>query len=322
MAIGLKAGTELFNAGLGALPGARSLLSQAPSQASLPHSVNLPGGTGWSGGGAPGLSTGALDRGNTVAGDYSMKHWLGAPTANDHWGAPVNNATTEALGNTWRGGSPTPVDEFATRQSRVQAMRASPFSAKAADSLPIPRNARALGDNLRVRGPSVAAAPSIDMPKPSGPAFMPGAGRTTAPQSTGPTPGQKAVTPNSGFGGFSVGRMAMYGAAGAGLGGGISYATGGEWGQGAKAGLMMGTMGYGAARFAGTGMGKSVAAKLGQMGPEGFGPRMQQTMAGFENAAHRRAAFGGGALLGGMMFGGDRSHRRGFNRSRGNTINR
>jgi len=36
----------------------------------------------------------------------------------------------------------------------------------------------------------------------------------------------------------------------------------------------------------------------------------------------RIAMFGGGSLLGGFAFGGDRSHKRGFNANRGNSIGR
>jgi hypothetical protein len=104
-----------------------------------------------------------------------------------------------------------------------------------------------------------------------------------------------------------------FGAIGGGVvGGGVSYLSGGEFGQGAMVGAIAG---------AGLAGGYHGALKLGQAGIEGFSPKIAAATANFQDANIRRGAFLGGAMLAGGVFGGNRSHRRGFNSSRGNTIN-
>ena len=95
------------------------------------------------------------------------------------------------------------------------------------------------------------------------------------------------------------------------IGGVTSYATGGDFFQGAAAGSIIGAGG--------------VAAGMGIMNANrSF---LAKNAAGINDAvssmstSQRRNAMFAGAGLSGMVFGGDRrSHRRGFNQSRGNTF--
>ena len=113
------------------------------------------------------------------------------------------------------------------------------------------------------------------------------------------------------------------------IGGGASYISGGEFGQGAVAGAMLGFGGRMAARggaegfvrgLAGEGGTKIAGKKFGQNG--GAGGALADTLTNIGNGANvvqQRHAMLAGAGLGGFMFGGDRSrHNRGFNSSRGN----
>ena len=145
------------------------------------------------------------------------------------------------------------------------------------------------------KGPLSMPSPSIG--RPSGGALVP----TSSPKS------------NSGFNrsfghlsdaaiGIGIGAMA---------GGTASYATGGNFGQGAFMGGIAGGAGYG-----------MMASKLGQKGVRGFSPKLAGMMSGTENVANRRMMMAGGGMLAGGMFGGNRSHRRGFNARRGNSIGR
>lgn len=105
-------------------------------------------------------------------------------------------------------------------------------------------------------------------------------------------------------------------AAGAGLGAIGSYATGGELGQG---GVMGGAM-AGALMMSGRGLS---TYKIGQAGPAGgWGEGLTKLLHNSDNVNYRRAMIGAGGLLGGMAFGGNRTHRSGFNSNRGNTIGR
>jgi hypothetical protein len=131
----------------------------------------------------------------------------------------------------------------------------------------------------------------------------------------------------SGGGGFTGGGS-MLGAvgtvaAGAMTGGVTSYATGGSFTQGAMAGAAVGFGGGAMARYRIPTMGGAFAAKqLGQAGVTGYSKQIAGFTAGFENPAVRRSVFMGGAALGGFVFGGNRSHKRGFNSRRGNSIGR
>lgn len=105
-------------------------------------------------------------------------------------------------------------------------------------------------------------------------------------------------------------------AAGAGLGAIGSYATGGELGQG---GVMGGAM-AGALMMSGRGLS---TYKIGQAGPAGgWGEGLTKLLHNSDNVNYRRAMIGAGGLLGGMAFGGNRTHKSGFNSNRGNTIGR
>jgi hypothetical protein len=101
--------------------------------------------------------------------------------------------------------------------------------------------------------------------------------------------------------------------ASAGLGGTASMITGGSFVQGAMAGAVIGGGGYSGAAYMSKNMGQTM---------DGYSAKLSSFMSGQENAMMRRATFGAGATMGGLMFGGNRSHRRGFNASRGNSIGR
>ena len=107
-------------------------------------------------------------------------------------------------------------------------------------------------------------------------------------------------------------------------GGTASYATGGEFGQGAVVGGMVGFGGVRAAKFFSattpTGMksvlGESMGGGLASM-TESARPYMAEALG---DTFTRRGAMVAGAGLGGFIFGGRRNHRRGFNSRRGNRI--
>lgn len=171
----------------------------------------------------------------------------------------------------------------------------------------------------------------------SSPYFMKGTdiidNATTLPAASAPTPGPRVKknntqTSNNPAAGSKVGsdkaadipgyqNMMSGGAtlltAGAGgvIGGVTSYATGGEFFQGAAAGSIIGAGGVA------VGMGvmnanKALIAK--------HAPSINEVTSAITTTQRRNAMFAG-AGLSGMVFGGDRrSHRRGFNQSRGNTF--
>ena len=127
-------------------------------------------------------------------------------------------------------------------------------------------------------------------------------------------------------GGTSAGMTLGFGAAGlaggAALGAGSSYMTGGNVGQGAVMGAVTGgALAFGGAKLGMMGMG-GAAKMAGADAAGGFSTGITNTMKNMDTAAGRGMMFAGGGLLGGMAFGGRRSHRRGFNRNRGNTIGR
>lgn len=94
--------------------------------------------------------------------------------------------------------------------------------------------------------------------------------------------------------------------AGAAVGGATSWLTGGSVSQGA---------------FTGAAMGIGIRGGLGQLHANaGYSAGVGQMAAAFANTESRRAAVLGGAALGGLAFGGNRSLASGFNAQRGNRI--
>lgn len=127
-----------------------------------------------------------------------------------------------------------------------------------------------------------------------------------------------------GYAGSMMGGLAAVGV-GAGVGGVTSYATGGEFGKGAVAGGMVTGGAYLGMSTMATNS-KAINAAVAQ-GGEGFGAGVMSAMQGANqviggaSVAGRRAALMSGAGLAGLTFGGNRrSHRRGFNQSRGSRI--
>ena len=116
--------------------------------------------------------------------------------------------------------------------------------------------------------------------------------------------------------------MAVGAALGAGVGGTTSYATGGSFTQGAIAGGIAGAgMGYGAVGMAQ--VGRRAAWEGGKLGaPNAFTSNLTKMTYGMENAANRAGMFAAGGMLGGFAFGGNKTHKRGFNSRRGNSIGR
>jgi hypothetical protein len=110
---------------------------------------------------------------------------------------------------------------------------------------------------------------------------------------------------------MSFGESALTAGGGGLVGGAVSYASGGEFGQGFAAGATVGVMG-------GAGMGLMRANQSAQAVESGFFSSFNQVASGASTMQRRGAVLAGGGLSG-MVFGGDRkSHRRGFNQSRGN----
>ena len=155
-------------------------------------------------------------------------------------------------------------------------------------------------------------------------------GRLAAPPVQGPKH-QPSYEPKSHFntlGGAGMVGMALGGAV---AGGTASYATGGGFWQGAAAGLMVGGGAAAAMRPAGAAfLSRTPAAGMDRtlrgLSHEHLGPNFTQGMtkaARFtQDTGSRRMAFGAGALLGGTLFGGNRSRARGFNSNRGNRFGR
>lgn len=138
------------------------------------------------------------------------------------------------------------------------------------------------------------------------------------------TVGSKQAADITGYAGSMMGGVSAVGA-GAVVGGVTSYATGGEFGQGAVAGgMVVGGAYLGMSTMASNS--KAINAAVTK-GGEGFGAGVMGAMQGANqviggaSVAARRAALMGGAGLAGLTFGGNRrSHRRGFNQSRGSRI--
>ena len=133
----------------------------------------------------------------------------------------------------------------------------------------------------------------------------------------------------------SLERIGLMAAASLG-GGALSYATGGGFFQGAGAGLLAGMGASQLSKMSGkaftqnTGIypkaqafaNGSLGDYVGKDAAAGFSTGMQRIGAFTASKGSRRYAFGAGAMLGGMMFGGNRSHARGFNGERGNRFGR
>lgn len=109
------------------------------------------------------------------------------------------------------------------------------------------------------------------------------------------------------------------------MGGASSYMTDGSFAQGAAVGAFTGGM-------MGRHLGRQTMSNAGRYlgrGANMQGPRASKFSSGMVTAGNfleskemRRVMIGSGAMLGGAMFGGNRSHRKGFNANRGNTIGR
>lgn len=122
---------------------------------------------------------------------------------------------------------------------------------------------------------------------------------------------------------LSVGGMGgKFGAAAVGLNvaGMGSYMTGGGYFQGAVTGGITGATVLGGMSLASYGMKASM--KSGSMPMNSFTKGTANAMATMVGKGARRYTFGAGAMLGGLMFGGNRSHAGGFNKSRGNGFGR
>jgi len=166
--------------------------------------------------------------------------------------------------------------------------------------------------------PPSAAAPgaSAAAPPPPTPGASPKVKKNNTQPSNEPAVDSKVSSKEAaGIPGYqnmmSGGTTLLTAGAGGLIGGAASYATGGEFFQGAAAGSIIGAGG--------------VAAGMGIMNANrSF---LAKNAAGVNDivssmtTAQRRNAMFGGAGLSGMIFGGDRrSHKRGFNQSRGNTF--
>lgn len=156
-----------------------------------------------------------------------------------------------------------------------------------------------------------------------GPAQKPGHGVLRPDSSSVPfnpvTPSGSPASPSM-AGARGMGTMAGIGL-GAAAGAGGSYMTGGDVGQGALAGAVGGA----GMAFGRRGM-INAAARGGMLSKGAMGSSYSHSLIkmtkGLSSASNRAYMFGAGGMLGGMAFGGNRSHRRGFNKNRGNTIGR
>ncbi len=99
-----------------------------------------------------------------------------------------------------------------------------------------------------------------------------------------------------------------------------SYMSGGGYFQGAVTGGVTGAAVLGGMSLASYGMKSSM--KSGHMPMNSFTKGTAKAMATMVGKGARRYTFGAGAMLGGLMFGGNRSHAGGFNKGRGNKFGR
>jgi len=116
------------------------------------------------------------------------------------------------------------------------------------------------------------------------------------------------------FGRMGAGAVAMNVA---GMG---SYMSGGHYTQGAVAGTVTSGLAVGGMGLASYMMKSNL--KSGKIPMNSFTKGMARGMATMVGTGTRRYTFGAGALLGGMMFGGNKSHAGGFNKNRGNSFGR
>lgn len=151
-----------------------------------------------------------------------------------------------------------------------------------------------------------------------------GSGRPLRPPAAGPKPPasrpstsmstNRAVSSVSG-----IGTLAGIGL-GAAAGATTSWATGGNIGQGA----FMGALGGGGAMYGGRMLASSLPQVAGKLPSKlsSHSSKLIDLADGLENPANRSFLFAGGGMLGGFVFGGNKSHKRGFNSKRGNSIGR
>lgn len=101
-------------------------------------------------------------------------------------------------------------------------------------------------------------------------------------------------------------------------GGAAAHATGQDY----RTGVLVGAgIGGGASYYGAKGLGNLVKAADSTFGSGSqFSKGVTSTVNGFENSQARRAMITSGALLGGGMFGGGRSHASGFNKDRGTHV--
>jgi hypothetical protein len=150
----------------------------------------------------------------------------------------------------------------------------------------------------------------------------------TARPAANPQPSTGSSISAAGAVGMSAMGMAGMGAV---AGAGTSYMTGGNAIQGGVAGAMTGgALAFGGAGLIGNAMrtGGTAIARKSARGSATRGTARSFTRGvtaatrGMTNAQNRGHVFGAGAMLGGFMFGGNKSHSRGFNSNRGNRIGR
>lgn len=171
---------------------------------------------------------------------------------------------------------------------------------------------------INMPSPSIARTtpPSVSMPKPS-------IGNPVGRSAPSRSPAMNAVASTGDPSMNGWGAMASI-AGGAGIGAAASWASGGSMMQGAAFGAMAGAGTHAGLKY------RNDLASFGESGMSHFGGakaaaysgKMTQFADQFTTQQSRRAMVGAGAALGGFVFGGDRSHKRGFNQNRGNSIGR
>jgi hypothetical protein len=167
--------------------------------------------------------------------------------------------------------------------------------------------------------PGALAGGGTMMPADEAPMIM----QRNVPKPTGPKGVAANMNANRGSAanaGFSLGMGGV--ALGVAGGATLSYMTGGDAIQGGIAGGVVGGIGYGmAAGGRGAALG---AARMFGRGSTGrsFSRGVASAMKPMSSAEGRAGMYAGGAMLGGFVFGGNRSHKRGFNSKRGNSIGR
>jgi len=155
------------------------------------------------------------------------------------------------------------------------------------------------------------------------------------PPNRGPKPNNLSPVGDSGQSAAMSSLMATAGLVGGAalVGGATSYSTGGSFVQGALAGGTIGAgLGLGGAAMISRGIGDVGGTVAGHLKHYEYAAA-SQNVSDFSNSMvkigsmlnsneNRKALFGAGAMLGGGIFGGNRSHKRGFNSNRGNSFGR